>query len=69
MSGCCKNGCELDVLRERQSATLKIVLVINAVMFFVIVAAAVYSGSASLLSDSLDNLGDAITYAFSLYAE
>jgi Co/Zn/Cd efflux system component len=68
MSGCCKNGCEIDILRERQSATLKIVLVINVVMFFVIVAAAVYAGSASLLSDSLDNLGDAITYAFSLYA-
>lgn len=68
MSGCCNHGCELDVLRERQSATLKIVLVINAAMFFVMVAAALYAGSTALLSDSLDNLGDALTYALSLYA-
>lgn len=68
MSGCCNQGCELDALRERQSATLKIVLAINAVMFFVMVAAALYAGSTALLSDSLDNLGDALTYALSLYA-
>jgi Co/Zn/Cd efflux system component len=37
-------------------------------MFFVIVAAAFYAGSVSLMSDSLDNLGDAITYALSIYA-
>lgn len=68
MGGCCDNGCELDVLRERQSATLKIVLVINALMFFVIVVAAYFADSTALLSDSLDNLGDALTYALSLYA-
>jgi len=37
-------------------------------MFFTIVAAAYYAGSSSLLADSLDNLGDALTYALSLYA-
>jgi Co/Zn/Cd efflux system component len=68
MGGCCDNSCELDILRERQSATLKIVLAINAIMFIVIVAAAYYAGSTALLSDSLDNLGDALTYALSLYA-
>lgn len=68
MIGCCNHGCELDALRERQSATLKIVLAINAVMFFVIVAAGLYAGSTALLSDSLDNFGDAVTYALSLYA-
>lgn len=68
MSGCCDKGCELEALRERQSGTLKAVLAINAVMFFVIAAAAVYAGSTALLSDSLDNLGDALTYALSLYA-
>lgn len=68
MSGCCDTGCELEALRERQSGTLKAVLAINAVMFFVIAAAAIYAGSTALLSDSLDNLGDALTYALSLYA-
>jgi Co/Zn/Cd efflux system component len=68
MSGCCDKDCELEALRERQSATLKIVLAINAVMFFVLVAAALYARSSALLSDSLDNLGDTLAYAFSLYA-
>ena len=67
MAGCCDNACELDALRERQSATLKIVLAINAVMFVVMVIAALYAGSTALLSDSLDNLGDAVTYGLSLY--
>lgn len=69
MTGCCSSkSCALDALRERQSITLKQVLYINAVMFFVIAAAALYAGSTALLSDSLDNLGDAITYGLSLYA-
>jgi Co/Zn/Cd efflux system component len=68
MSGCCDNGCSLDHLRERQRGTLQIVLGINAVMFFVIVAAAHYGKSTALLADSLDNLGDALTYGLSIYA-
>ena len=68
MSGCCDNGCEITARNERQRTTLKWVLVINAVMFLVIIAAALYADSTALLSDSLDNLGDAITYALSLYA-
>ena len=68
MSGCCQGGCELNARNEQQRKTLKIVLVINAVMFLVIVAAALYADSTALLSDSLDNLGDAVTYALSLYA-
>lgn len=68
MSGCCDNGCEITARNERQRSTLKWVLGINALMFVVIVAAALYAGSTALLSDSLDNLGDAITYALSLYA-
>jgi Co/Zn/Cd efflux system component len=68
MSGCCEGGCELNALHGRQRTTLKIVLAINAVMFFVIVAAAIYADSVSLMSDSLDNLGDALTYALSIYA-
>jgi cation diffusion facilitator family transporter len=55
-------------LQERQSSTLKIVLAINAVMFVAELAAGLVAGSTALLSDSLDNLGDALTYGLSLYA-
>jgi Co/Zn/Cd efflux system component len=68
MSGCCDNNGSIDALRERQRGTLHVVLGINAVMFFVIVAGALYGNSTALLADSLDNLGDALTYGLSLYA-
>ena len=68
MSGCCNQDCSIDKLRERQRGTLQIVLGINAVMFFVIVFAALVGQSTALMADSLDNLGDAMTYALSLYA-
>ena len=68
MSGCDDQGCSLNPLRERQRGTLQIVLGINAVMFLVIVVAALYGNSSALLADSLDNLGDALTYGLSLYA-
>ena len=68
MSGCCDNNCSVDALRERQRGTLLGVLGINAVMFFVIAAGALYGSSTALLADSLDNLGDALTYGLSLYA-
>ena len=69
MSDCCEDkACAIEALRERQSSTLKAVLGINAVMFVVVLAAGVAAGSTALLSDSLDNLGDALTYGFSLYA-
>ena len=66
---CCEDKVyALDSLRDRQSSTLKQVLAINAVMFVVELTAGVVSGSTALLSDSLDNLGDALTYGLSLYA-
>ncbi len=68
MSDCCDDSCLLDRLREQQRGTLQFVLGINAVMFFVIVVAALYGKSTALLADSLDNLGDALTYGLSLYA-
>jgi Co/Zn/Cd efflux system component len=37
-------------------------------MFLVIIAAALYAKSSALLADSLDNLGDALTYGLSIYA-
>src|SRR5581483_6655323 len=67
MSGCCEDTCALERLRERQRGTLRIVLGINAVMFFVIAGAALYGKSTALLADSLDNLGDTLTYGLSLF--
>jgi Co/Zn/Cd efflux system component len=69
MADCCEDkACAIEALRDRQSSTLKTVLAINVVMFAVELAAGVVSGSTALLSDSLDNLGDALTYGLSLYA-
>ena len=68
MGSCCEEDCVVDALRERQRGTLIKVLWINAVMFIAIAAAAFYGKSTALLSDSLDNLGDALTYGLSLYA-
>jgi len=68
MAGCCRNDCSLDAFQGRQRATLRIVLGINALMFLVIVVAAFYANSTALMADSLDNLGDALTYGLSLYA-
>jgi Co/Zn/Cd efflux system component len=68
MADCCENkSCAIEALRARQSRTLKIVLWINAIMFFVVLAAGLLAHSTALLSDSLDNLGDAMTYGLSLY--
>ena len=69
MSGCCDGGCSVNALQEeRQRGTLKIVLGINAIMFIVIICAAIYGDSTALLANSFDNFGDALTYALSLYA-
>src|SRR5438094_5113694 len=69
MVDCCEDkSCALEQLRERQAGTLKILMMINAVMFVVVLMAGLYASSSALLADSLDNLGDALTYALSLYA-
>lgn len=66
MDDCCDVDCE--AMDRRQRKTLAIVLAINAFMFFAVLAAALIAGSSSLLSGTIDNLGDAFTYALSLYA-
>ncbi len=68
MKDCCDDSCTIDALLSGQRGTLRIVLAINGVMFLVVAAAALYSKSTALLADSLDNLGDALTYSLSLYA-
>lgn len=68
MSGCCDTSCAVEAQGARQRSTLRAVLGINAVMFVAVLAAALYANSSALLADSLDNFGDAVTYAISLYA-
>ena len=68
MTSCCESSCAAEALRDSQRGTLVKVLWINAIMFAAIVAAAIYARSTALLSDSLDNLGDALTYGLSLFA-
>lgn len=46
---------------------LRIVLAINLLMFFVEFSMGIWSRSTALMGDSLDMLGDAIVYGFSLY--
>jgi cation diffusion facilitator family transporter len=66
MSECgCGHGATVDVLR--QTRVLIVVLLINAVMFVVEAAAGIVAHSSALLADSLDMLGDALIYGFSLY--
>jgi len=68
MADCCNDkACEIDALHDRQSSTLKSVLAINAVMFIVELTAGLLGHSVSLVADSLDMLGDALVYGFSLY--
>ncbi len=68
MADCCNNvACEIDKLRQGQRSTLRAVLGINLAMFVIEAAAGVLAGSTALLADSLDMLGDALVYGFSLY--
>ena len=65
MSDCC--NCEVDTqaLAARQRRVLIAVLAINVATFIMMVGASWLSGSSALLSGTLDNLGDAITYGLS----
>jgi Co/Zn/Cd efflux system component len=68
MADSCGCGGTVDVraLEAGQRRVLLIVLTINIATFAMMITAALYSGSSSLLSGSLDNLGDALTYLLSL---
>lgn len=68
MSSCCDDkACAVEALRQSQTSTLRAALGINSVMFVVELGAGLIAGSTALLSDSLDNLGDALAYGLSLY--
>ena len=63
---CCEGEIDAGALAAGQRRVLIFVLVINAATFCMMVTAALLSGSSSVLSGALDNLGDALTYALSL---
>jgi cation diffusion facilitator family transporter len=68
MDACCDTKAEeLNTVRDKHRKALILVLAINAVLFVVEAAAGLVAHSTALLADSLDMLGDALVYGFSLY--
>lgn len=69
-SCCSAKSTELERLARQaeQRRVLVAVLAINAVMFVLEFGAGVVAGSAALMADAADMLGDALVYAVSLYA-
>ena len=65
MSGC---ECEFEIKNKEQSRVLKVLLTINAIMFFVEIVLGILSESTALIADSLDMLADAFVYGLSLWA-
>ena len=63
---CCQKHLNVPALEVQQRRVLTWVFIINILAFLTMVTGAVLSGSSSLLSGTLDNLGDAVTYALSL---
>jgi cation diffusion facilitator family transporter len=59
--------CAVREVPRRQRLVLSIVLGINVAMFFVEFGAGLLARSTALLADSMDMLGDALVYGFSLY--
>jgi cation diffusion facilitator family transporter len=68
MADCCENkSCALEAMKVKQSKTLKIVLFINIVLFCLTAFYGWSANSTGLMSESIDDFGDAVTYALSLY--
>jgi Co/Zn/Cd efflux system component len=64
MKDCCEVTADYTAQQRR---VLRVVLWINVAMFLVESGAGVLAHSTALLADSVDMLGDAIVYGFSLY--
>jgi Co/Zn/Cd efflux system component len=63
-----KDCCEVRTdIPERQRRVLQVVLWINVGMFLAEFISGILANSTALLADSVDMLGDAIVYGFSLY--
>lgn len=67
---CSSKSAELEQLARRadQRRVLLVVLLINAVMFVAEFGAGLVAGSAALMADAADMLGDALVYGISLFA-
>jgi Co/Zn/Cd efflux system component len=68
---CCHDkGHELEQMAHRKDIrrVLVVVLMLNAMMFVLEFGAGLVAGSASLMADSIDMLGDALVFGISLYA-
>jgi Co/Zn/Cd efflux system component len=64
MKGCCEIRADVP---HGQRRALTIVLGVNASMFVLELIAGLLARSTALLADSVDMLGDAVVYSFSLY--
>lgn len=64
MKDCCEVRSDIS---ERQRRVLHAVLWINVIMFLAEAIGGLLANSTALLADSVDMLGDAIVYGFSLY--
>jgi len=63
---CCGSNVKFEGVSADYRRRLWLVIAINATMFFVEMAAGVWSGSQALQADALDFLGDTLTYGISL---
>lgn len=61
-------GCDIEIKNREESRVLKILLAINAFMFFAEITLGFLSESTALIADSLDMLADATVYGIGLYA-
>ena len=66
MADCCEGNLNVEALEAEQRRVLLCVMLINFITFFGMITASWLSHSSALLSGTLDNLGDALTYALSL---
>jgi len=66
MAKCCGNNTKFDGLSDDYKRRLRIVIVLNAVMFLVEMTAGHLAKSQALQADALDFFSDALTYGISL---
>ncbi|MDE0450259.1 MAG: cation transporter [Gammaproteobacteria bacterium] len=66
MDPCCDTPIDVANLQARQRRVLAWVFGINVATFAIMVTGSVMSGSSALLSGTLDNFGDALTFALSM---
>ncbi|MEA5478272.1 cation transporter [Pseudanabaena galeata UHCC 0370] len=65
MSDC---GCHMEAKNKAERKTLRILLLLNSIMFVLGIVAGTISHSTALIADALDMFADASVYTISLYA-